>query len=382
MDIGQAGGKALGCQLAGMGCLGITLFVLASLLLVVFLAELGPIVFLVAILMAFLPAVAYTLIVLAIDRFDPEPPWVLALAFLWGAVIAVFGSLIINDTSTYVAHSVGGQTAAEFTGAVISAPFAEEAMKGLGLLVLLLALRKEFDGIVDGIVYACMIALGFATVENVLYYGRAVGEGGIGAGVVVMVLRGLMSPFAHPLFTSMTGIGFGIAREQKRGIAVWVAPVLGYLMAVLLHMIWNGIPTVGGLGLGDAAGLLFLLFYVIAWVPMFGCFLFAVGYCLRREWKIIRDHLQDEVALGVLTREEFAVALSPIKRFGFTLRALQHGGLGGYRAARKFSRAMTRLALSKWHVLSATKKQTETRSLGMVPVLRQQIAEHRASIPK
>lgn len=375
-------GKALGCQIAGIGCLGVSLFVMASLLLLLFLAELGPIVFFVAVLMAFIPAVVYMAVVMAIDRFDPEPPWVLALAFLWGGVIAVFGSLIINDTTALLAHQAGGPALAEIAGAVISAPFAEEAMKGLGLLVLLLALRREFDGIVDGIVYACVIALGFATVENVLYYGRALGEGQEGAGIVTWFLRGVMSPFAHPLFTSMTGIGFGIAREQKRGVLVWIAPILGYVVAVVLHLLWNLVPTLAGLVFGEAAGIIFLLFYLVAWVPAFVCFLVAIGFCLRREYKIIYDHLADEVALGVISQDEFAVALSPFKRFGFTMRALTRGGPSGYRAARRFSRAATRLALSKWHTLNASKRQAETRSLGMVPVLRQQLAEFRAAIPK
>jgi protease PrsW len=376
------GKKGLGCQIAAIGCFGLAMFLFVPLLLLLFLSELGPVYLMIALFMAFVPAVVYTLVVLAIDRLDPEPVWALALAFLWGGVIAVVGSLVLNDTSSFIAGSLGGAAAAEFAGAVIAAPFAEEAWKGLGLLVVLLLLRKEFDGVVDGIVYACMIALGFATVENVLYYGRALSGGGAGAGVTVWVLRGVMSPFAHPLFTSMTGIGFGLAREQKRGPLVWIAPILGYLVAVILHMTWNGVPTIAGLLLGEAGGLLFFLFYIIAWVPAFLCFLLAIGFCLRREWKIIRDHLQDEVALGIISQEEFAVALSPFKRFTFTLGALQRGGPSGYRAARQFSRTATRLALSKWHTVNADRKQAETRSLGMVPLLRQQLAEYRAGIPQ
>ena len=162
-------------------------------------------------------------------------------------------------------------------------------MKGIGLLIVFVALRKEFDGVVDGIVYACMIALGFATVENILYYGRGVAGGGVGDATALLVLRGIMSPFAHPLFTSMTGIGIGIAREQRRGPIVWIAPVLGYAVAVLLHATWNFVPTIAEAVFGDAAVLAFFAAYLLGWIPAFLCFMTAIAFCLNRERKIIRD---------------------------------------------------------------------------------------------
>ncbi len=372
----SGGGVGLVLQIAGLGCGGIIVFCVAALLLLIFLSELGPQIFVVAVVMAFVPALFYLSIVLLIDRYDPEPPWVLALAFLWGAVISIFGALIINDTTSLIAASAAGEHAGDIVGAVISAPLAEEGMKGLGLLILLLALRKEFDGVVDGIVYACVIALGFATVENVLYYGRALGAAGLGGGTVTFVLRGLMSPFAHPLFTSMTGIGLGIAREQKRGFLVWVAPVMGYMLAVILHATWNGVATFGA----DSGPEVFFGIYLIGWIPAFICFMTAIGFCLHRERKIIREYLYDEVAIGVLSPQEYLEVTSLRKRVGFHWRYLSRGGLRGYRTARAFSRAATKLALSKWHTLKAAEKNAQTRSLGQIPLLRQELATRRAAL--
>src|SRR5205809_319359 len=80
----------------------------------------------------------------------------------------------------------------------------------------LLFRRREFDGVVDGIVLAGLSGLGFAFTENVLYFGRAFLAGqeqslttGFFAVGFTFVLRGVLSPFAHPLFTAMTGIGLG-----------------------------------------------------------------------------------------------------------------------------------------------------------------------------
>ena len=366
-------------QVIGLGCAGLIVFGIFGLLLLIFIAELGLPILIIASIMAFVPAVFYLTIVRLVDRYDPEPLWALAAAFTWGGVIAIFGSLLVNDTATLVAAAASGGSAevADFVGAVISAPIAEEAMKGIGLLVVLFVLRKHFDGVVDGIVYGCIIALGFATVENILYYGRAVGEAGIGGGVVLMVLRGMLAPFSHPLFTCMTGIGVGLARERKRGVIAWTAPVIGYCLAVFLHAMWNLIAVLAGAGGGAE---LFFGAYAIVWIPSFLIFMIAVGYCLYRERRIIRTHLVDEVALGVITQAEFDSITSLFRRSVFHVRGFKANGYGGYRAAKGMSQTVVKLALSKYHTLKASEVNTQTRSLGAVPVLRQEIARLRGEM--
>lgn len=366
-------------QVIGLGCAGLIFIGVFGLLLLIFIAELGLPILIVASFMAFVPAVFYLSIVRLVDRYDPEPLWALAGAFVWGGVIAIFGSLLVNDTASAVAAAASGgsEEVAGFVGAVISAPIAEEAMKGIGLLAILFLLRKHFDGVVDGIVYGCVIALGFATVENILYYGRAVGEAGIGGGVVLFVLRGMLAPFSHPLFTSMTGIGVGLARERKRGIVAWTAPVIGYCLAVFLHAMWNLIAVLAGAGGG---GELFFGAYAIVWIPSFLIFMVAVGYCLYRERRIIRTHLADEVALGVISQDEFNAITSLFRRSGFHMRGFKKGGYSGYRASKGLSQTVVKLALSKYHTLKASEANTQTRSLGEVPVLRQEIARLRGEM--
>src|SRR5437588_379759 len=95
-----------------------------------------------------------------------------------------------------------------------SSPIVEEFSKGSLLFILFWWKKDEFDGVVDGIVYAGMIGLGFAMTENFLYYGKAALAGGDYL-TVIFRLRGIESPFAHPLFTSMTGIGLGLARQSS-----------------------------------------------------------------------------------------------------------------------------------------------------------------------
>jgi hypothetical protein len=82
----------------------------------------------------------------------------------------------------------------------VVAPVVEEFTKGLFLVGLLLFRRREFDGIVDGVVYAGIVAAGFAFSENILYLGRAVSEPESAGVLATLFVRGVASPFAHPLF--------------------------------------------------------------------------------------------------------------------------------------------------------------------------------------
>src|SRR5204863_5820760 len=187
----------------------------------------------------------YVMLLLWIDRYESEPLWMLATAFVWGAVVAVFVAFILNTMNDAIvtAATNSAQIGSNF-GAVISAPIVEESCKAFILLVLFLWKRDEFDGIVDGIVYAGMVGLGFAMTENILYYGRAVGHGA-DALTFTWILRGMAAPFSHPLFTSMTGIGLGWSRQSNNGIVKIFVPVLGFMLLILLHATWNGTATYG-----------------------------------------------------------------------------------------------------------------------------------------
>ncbi len=120
------------------------------------------------------PLAVYLWIPRLIDRFDPEPWWALALVLGWGAVAACGIAATVNTTVEAIAGAMGGKELAEVAGACISAPIVEEGMKGLAVLGVFYFLRREFDGVVDGVIYATFAALGFAAVENIIYYGNAI----------------------------------------------------------------------------------------------------------------------------------------------------------------------------------------------------------------
>ncbi len=297
-----------------------------------------------------------------LDRYDPEPTWALALVFTWGALGACGFSAPIN--------SVVAAIAGESFGAAICAPIVEEFFKGLSLFGMFYFWRREFDGVIDGIIYATFAALGFAAVENVVYYARA----GTGHATVdltsIFILRGIVTPWAHPLFTSMTGIGFGLSRESTSPFARWLYPLLGYAAAVFLHAVWNGAAV-----LSTALEIPLVVLLLPLW------FVFVLGFSgmvlalsLRRG-RIIREYLQDEVLIGTLTREEFALVGSAFGQF--RARTGPQGKLRGELIA-----TAARLALSKWHATRAMQGQMRTISFDFIAPLRERIAQLRSELAR
>ena len=376
--------------------IGFTIFAIVFMALIVVaitFASVGIIPAIVAAIVAFTPAIIYLFPLLWLDRYDPEPLWLLALAFAWGALVAVLVSAVANTVIGVAVTLSVSEDAGELAGAIISAPIFEEGSKGLGLLILLIFFRKYFDDILDGIVFGGVIALGFATVENVLYYGSALAGGGLGAMIFLFLLRGILSPFAHVSFTAMTGIGCGISRESHNGFVKLVSPVVGYVFAVSLHALWNSLamyssdlwrqfgligacPYLGLAGPGEGVcG--FLISYAILQVPLFLIFVCFALYTMRRQKKILKEMLAIDIARGLIPQEHGDTAVSAIKSSAWLL-----GGLfsGKFRSRSRYLRAIGKLGLSYWHIQRATAAQGETGSFQQNPILREEVLKWRDQV--
>jgi len=301
-----------------------------------------------------------------LDRYAPEPAWALAMATGWGAIAACGIAAFLNTGVHLVGDVVGGPAFGKIISSCVSAPFVEETLKGAFLLFMFRTMKREFDGVVDGVIYATFVALGFACVEDVIYYSRAMKDEVLANKenhlAFTFVLRGLLTPWGHPLYTAMTGIGFGIARETTKRWVKWAAPLAGLSAAMFLHCVWNSSATLSG-------------FLVLVMLPLWFLFLFAflgiVIYLVHRKGRIIRTHLQDEVMFGALTPWELELVTSPVGRMKASF------SMGG-RAGRAFVDAATRLALCKWHAVRAAQGSQETASLQMIVPLRQELARLRA----
>lgn len=284
--------------------------------------------------LAMLPLLVVVPAFLSIDRLEAEPRRYLVFTFLFGALCASLGALVLNTgVDLILAHS--GVEDPEVWASVLSAPPVEEGLKGLAVLVVLLLRRREFDGIIDGVVYAGMAGAGFAFSENIFYLGRAYTDYGSGGLTSVFVLRCVMAPFAHPLFTACTGIGLGLAASVARTRASRLGFGLGgYACAVLLHGIWN---------LSAAAGT-YLRVYVLFQVPVFVAFIVLVLVLRRRETHVVRVHLSQYADAGWLTHPEVAMLASVAARRTARAWAKGHGSAAA-RSMRTFQDTASDLAL-------------------------------------
>ncbi len=376
---------------------GIMSFLIIILLVPVLLIlgmNLGVVVAIIATVIAFLPAMIYILPIVWLDRYDPEPIWLLALSFAWGGVVAIFASYIINTLFGDIVYSATNSAAlGNLSSAVISAPIFEESTKGIGLLLLLIFFRRDFDDVLDGIVFAGVIALGFATVENVIYYGRGILSGGSDELQILFFIRGILSPFAHVTFTAMIGIGCGISRESHNWAVRILAPIAGYIVAVILHAIWNGMTIVfmiiinitglnqlcsvvnlGGQNEGLCA---FFIAYGILQVPLFLIFLGFIIYVMRRQNRILKEMLAIDVARGMIQQDHLDIVTSAFRSLTWSLSGLTEGK---YLNRRRYMRAIGKLGLSYWHIQRATAAQGQTGSFQQNPILRDEVLKWRNQV--
>lgn len=316
----------------------------------------GAVPFLIGTIVAILPVPVYVMMALWIDRFEQEPKWLLAVAFFWGACVAVGFSMIVNTIGTGVVEAAFGSETADLYGLSISAPIVEESAKAFALFILFFWKRDEFDGVLDGIVYASMIGLGFATTENIKYYAESVNEGRT---LDTFIVRGMFSPYAHPLFTSMTGIGLGIASHAaRRGVKV-ALPAVGFLLAIVLHSVWNT-----SLFLSDRLddGLLALGMYFLVMVPVFTGALLVALFGILREGKILREQMAREVSSGRLSLEEYERLCSVRGRMTASMQTLFRRGPSAWRTRRHFHAAASELAFHRHRLSRRISREADASS--------------------
>ncbi|MBO1338081.1 PrsW family intramembrane metalloprotease [Streptomyces sp. VRA16 Mangrove soil] len=284
-----------------------------------------------------------------LDRVQPGPWRNMVFAFAWGACAAALIAIVANSFATrWIETATADPTSADTLGATVIAPIVEESAKAAAVLLVFLFRRRDFSSVVDGIVIAGVTATGFAFTENILYLGNAFGTdqlAGTGPGLssvtaATFFVRVVMSPFAHPLFTVLTGIGFGIAAvtAPDRGRARRVLlPLAGLLCAMGMHAFWNSSSSLGEYG--------FFAVYAAFMVPVFGLLTWLAVYVRQRELRTVRQELPAYVAAGwVAPPEPFALGSLKARRLAREF-AEHYGGRQAARSVAEYESYATSLAL-------------------------------------
>ncbi|WP_299542282.1 PrsW family intramembrane metalloprotease [uncultured Streptomyces sp.] len=288
-----------------------------------------------------------------LDRVEPAPWRSLLFAFAWGACAAALIAILANSFATrWIATATADPGSADTLGATVVAPVVEESVKAAAVLLLLLFRRQGFRGVVDGIVIAGFTATGFAFTENILYLGNAFGEdqelgtGGLGSITVgTFFVRVVMSPFAHPLFTVLSGIGVGLAAQAARGHRTRRAllPPLGLLLAMGMHALWNGSGVFGDYG--------FYLVYGGFMMPVFALVTWLALWSRRSELRTLAAEFPAYAAAGWLTpAEPYALASMRARGMARDLARHWHGqrdrkrGRAAARAVAEYESFATSLA--------------------------------------
>ncbi|MGY4651461.1 PrsW family intramembrane metalloprotease [Mycobacterium sp. URHB0021] len=283
-----------------------------------------------------LSSLAMTVVVLAyvwLDRWEPEPPRLLVLAFLWGASVAVVVSAMLQLTLEAWTNPGAGSTVSAFS-VVGAAPLTEEAAKGLFLLLMMTGVRRnELNSLTDCLVYAGLAGAGFAWLEDILYIG---GGETVGDSLVTAAMRLIMAPFAHSLFTTMTGIGVYFALQRRSVAAKAGCILLGYLAAVFMHGSWNGSSL-----LSIEA---YFLTYIFWMVPIFGLVIWLSVASRRREQRIVAEKLPGMVSAGLVTPSEASWLGSIRARRQAVAAARGFGGKVAAKPVKNFAAQVVELA--------------------------------------
>lgn len=257
--------------------------------------------FLASFIAAFVPMMSYMVLLWVMDKYEREPVTAIIMYFSWGA----FGAIILSIAGSFLlqllfVNFLNDSSVLDFNSKVIFAPFVEEFMKGIFLLMTFS--NKRFDNITDGLVYGGAIGLGFGMTENFLYF---IGFGTTAsAWFQLVVIRSVFSAVLHCIATASFGAFLGIAKFRSGNKILFILG--GYFTAVLMHASWNFLV------LNSETSVFGLLMMVILILVFFRIF----NYSTKHELEIIRTELAEESLAGLIP-EGFVRNLGNGKIFKF-----------------------------------------------------------------
>jgi len=289
------------------------------------------------------------------DLYEREPLSLVVAALLYGGVCATTLAGAANGGWAAVVARLAGPDFAARWSAALTAPWTEELVKGCGVVLVYLIASGELDDVMDGFVYGAMVGLGFAVVEDVLYFVLLGGDlvSVLGGFFVRVIASGL---YGHVLYSGLVGIGIAwfVTRRGDASLArrVAVAAALSAL-AVAAHFLWNSpwlnlFPSGETLGLGDLGQV--VLAAAVKGVPFLAVLVVLLALARRREAHWLGVAVATEVGGPGIEAAELGALQDPRHRRR-ARRAMRR--VSGRRAAaqlKRLQRAQINLAMVRTRV--------------------------------
>jgi RsiW-degrading membrane proteinase PrsW (M82 family) len=307
---------------------------------------------LVGLVLLALYAVPVYVLVNTLDLFEREPRSLLIGALLWGGIIATFLAGRINDQWAEIVQKLFGAEFAREWGAALVGPGVEELLKFLGVVVLYLIARSEFDDVLDGFVYGALVGLGFTLEEDMYYFfthfvGQAGASdlGGLFEGFFTRVIVG--GPYSHVLLTGLTGMGlayFVTRPDVSRGRRLLVGLLL-YTAGVAAHFVWNS-PLLNDMLGTDPDAVTWITWAALKGLPFLILLAILVRVAIRREHRWVAEALADDVAAGLVTPDELAILGDLRRRRAARAAVAVRKGVAGDRLTARLQHAQIALAVA------------------------------------
>jgi len=300
-------------------------------------------------------AIPVWLVIHRLDLFEREPRSLMLAALGWGGIVSIALAGLTNPAWSQIVAKLGGAASEPWIAAIVAPPV-EELVKYLGVVLLFLIARSEFDDVLDGFVYGAIIGLGFTLTEDVGYFMEAVQEAGAGDAVgpvlVVFYIRVVASGlYMHVLWTALSGLGFAYAVTQThvpRNRRILVA-VGAFAIAGFGHFFWNSPILEGvifaGVARGDFPWVQLIMHGLVKGLPFLVFVALLVKLAHRREHRWFKHLLEREIGTDAVTQDEAAVLGDLRARRAARKAASKRQGKGAERVVGRLQREQINLAM-------------------------------------
>ena len=224
---------------------------------------------------SYLVGFGFLLLIRSYDIYDREPLWKMILLSFFGGVVSVIASNILY---LFVHPHFN------LTDAVLKVGTVEEFSKLLALFVLYKIIRREFDEIVDGIIYVAAVSLGFSVIENIFYAQHDFFP------LALLFKRFIFATVGHISFSVYMGIAFYVHKKIRKNYS---GLFFSFVLATLAHGLYDGFLFNKDLTVFFIPLYIFLIYLQFRLLKVAYAYSKMKGVFRYGDFKILHDNVSD-----------------------------------------------------------------------------------------